>query len=187
MIATMLFSVKINVNAENSDLPMAGFTSFVNEINTFNVPKKEKHLIINHNGMKTFMSYTTITNKTSNQYKLQQMAYTDEEGFRKVNNRYCVAIGTAFGAYVGQIFDAELENGTIIECIVGDIKADKDTDKSNVFTSQGCCLEFIVDMKQLNGTIKTMGNCSMLCDEWDSSCYQFIIYDIDYFKKGESE
>ena len=113
------------------------------------------------------------------------MAYTDEEGFRKVNNRYCVAIGTAFNASVGQIFDAELENGTIIECIVGDIKADKDTDKSNVFTSQGCCLEFIIDMKKLNGTIKTMGDCSTLCEEWKSPCFQYTIYDIDYLKKGE--
>ena len=36
--------------------------------------------------MKTFMSYTTITDKTSNQYILQQKAYTDEMGFRKIED-----------------------------------------------------------------------------------------------------
>ena len=72
------------------------------------------------------MGYKTITDKTSKQYELQQMAYTDEEGFRKIDNRYCVAIGTAFGVYTGQMLDVELENGTVIECIVGDIKKEKD-------------------------------------------------------------
>ena len=160
-------TVKANDNINKTELPTAGFTNFVSDINEFvEPPKREKYLIIGHNGMKTYMSYKAITDKTSKQYKLQQeIAYTDELGFRKVDNRYCVAIGTAFNASVGQYFDAELENGTIIECIVGDIKDDRDTDKSNVFTSQGCCLEFIVDTKKLDGIIKTVGNCSVKCDE----------------------
>lgn len=133
------------------------------------------------------MGYKTITDKTSKQYALQQMAYTDSEGFRKVDGRYCVAIGTAFEAYIGQIFDAELDNGTIIECIVGDIKADCDTDSTNVFTSQGCCLEFIVDTKKINGTIKTIGSCSARCDEWNAPCFQFKIYDLNYLEKGEDK
>ena len=164
----------------------AGFTSMVNNIQ-IEPPKKEYHLINGHNGMKTFMSYTTITDKTSNQYALQQMAYTDEMGFRKINSRYCVAIGTAFEVPVGQIFNVELENGEIIPCIVGDIKDDKDTDSSNVFTSQGCCLEFIVDIPQLDGIIKTLGDCSSKCDEWNSSCFQYVIYDINYLEKGENK
>ena len=164
----------------------AGFTSMVNNIQIEPL-KKEYHLINGHNGMKTFMSYTAITDKTSNQYALQQMAYTDEMGFRKINNRYCVAIGTAFGASVGQIFNVELDNGTMIPCIVGDIKDDRDTDASNVFTSQGCCLEFIVDIPKLDGIIKTLGDCSSRCDEWNSPCFQYVIYDINYLKKGEDK
>ena len=180
-------TVKANDNINKTELPTAGFSEFLSNIDTFvTPPKHENYLIDNHSGKKSFMGYKTITDKTSKQYKLQQeVAYTDELGFRKVNNRYCVAIGTAFNASVGQYFDAELENGTIIECIVGDIKDDRDTDKSNVFTSQGCCLEFIVDTKKLDGIIKTVGNCSVKCDEWKSPCFQYIIYDIDYFEKGE--
>lgn len=187
MIATMLFSVKINVKAENSDLPKVGITSMIDEIDTFIVPSKiTKYLIVGHNGKKTFMGYKAITNKTSNQYALQQEAYTDEEGFRKIDNRYCVAIGTAFNADVGQHFNAELENGTIIECIVGDIKDNKDTDVTNTFTSQGCCLEFIVDSKKICDTIKYMGDCSYRCEEWNSPCFQYIVYDeLNFLKKGE--
>jgi hypothetical protein len=187
MIATMLFSVKINVKAENSDMPKVGITSMIDEIDTFIVPpRRTKYLIVGHNGKKTFMGYKSITNKVSNQYALQQEAYTDEEGFRKINNRYCVAIGTAFNAEVGQHFDAELENGTIIECIVGDIKDNKDTDATNTFTSQGCCLEFIVDSKKICDTIKYMGDCSYKCEEWNSPCLQYIVYDdLNFLKKGE--
>ena len=183
--ATVLLGCKIDAKA--SDLPTAGFTSFVGEINEFIYPPKSAtYDIVGHNGKKTFMGYKTITDKTSKQYELQQMAYTDEEGFRKIDNRYCVAIGTAFGVYTGQMFDVELENGTVIECIVGDIKKEKDTDETNTFTKQGCCLEFIVDTKKLSGTIvMKRGDCSFRVEEWDSPCKQFKIYELNYFEKGE--
>lgn len=173
------FTVKANDNLTNNELPTAGFSEFLSEIDTFIVPPQHlDYLIDNHNGKKTYMGYTTITNTSSKQYKLQQNAYTDEQGFRKIGNRYLVAIGTAFNTEIGQEFDAELENGTIIECIVGDIKSDKDTDKTNVFTAQGCCLEFIVDTKVLNSEVKKMGDCSYLCEEWDSPCFQYKIYNL---------
>jgi hypothetical protein len=179
-------TVQANDNSTNNELPTAGFTDFISDIDVFIVPPQYTYYLINnHNGKKTYMSYKAITDKSSRQYKLQQDAYTDEEGFRKINNRYLVAIGTAFNAEVGQEFDAELENGTIIECIVGDIKSDKDTDKTNVFTSQGCCLEFIVDTKTLNSDVKKMGDCSYLCEEWNSPCFQYKIYNLILIEDGE--
>ena len=176
---------KTNVYATDI-LPNAGFHNFINEIDTsIEAPKRQNYLIIGHSGKKTFMGYTTITDKTSKQYTLQEKAYTDELGFRKIGDRYCVAIGTAFNANVGQYFNAELENGTIIKCIVGEIKDDKDTDINNVFTKNGCCLEFIVDTKILDPSVKFSGDCSSLCDEWDSLCLQFIIYELNILQKGE--
>lgn len=185
LILSIIFTPIIVYADDNSTFPVSGFNDFINEIDTFEIPTITQYIIDGHNGIKTYMSYTTITDTTSNQYQLQQIAYTDNIGFRKINNRYCVAIGTAFNASVGQIFDAELENGTIIKCIVGDIKDDKDTDNNNIFTSQGCCLEFIIDNSKLDGTIKTLGNCSVKSETWDSPCYQYIIYDINYLEKGE--
>lgn len=179
-------TVKAYDNLTNNELPTAGFSEFLSSIDTFVMPPKhENYLINNHSGKKSFMGYKTITDKKSKQYALQQRAYTDEFGFRKIGNRYLVAIGTAFNASVGTYFDAELENGTIIECIVGDIKSDKDTDKSNVFTKQGCCLEFIVNTKILEPLVKKMGDCSYLHEEWNSPCFQYKIYNLTEF--GEEE
>jgi hypothetical protein len=183
-VLSIIFTPIIVYADENSTFPSSGFNGFINDINTFTIPTTTSYFIDGHNGMKTYMSYTKITDTTSKQYALQQIAYTDEMGFRKIDDRYCVAIGTAFETSIGQIFDAKLENGTIIKCIVGDIKDDKDTDNNNIFTSQGCCLEFIIDNAQLDGTIKTLGNCSVRDETWNYPCLQYIVYDINYLEKG---
>lgn len=177
VIILLSSAIFLNIKIDTYALePQEGFVKFINEINVDDLATTE-YSIKGHNGMKTFMSYKTITDTNSEQYQLQQSAETDCEGFRKVSNRYCVAIGTAFDVEVGQCFTVELENGTMINCIVADIKANKDTDKTNTFSKSGCCLEFLVDTKKLNGTIKVMGDCSSLCDEWDSPCTKYTVYD----------
>lgn len=179
-------SVQANDNINKYELPTAGFSKFITTIDNniekevdITTPKCITYLIENHSGLKSYMSYKALTSKSSYQYKLQQKADTDNNGFRKINRRYCVAVGTAFNAQVGQYLDVSLENGTIIECVVGDIKADEDTDKSNTFTKNGCCLEFIVDIRYLDETCKVMGDCSNLYNEWDSPCREYCIYDIN--------
>lgn len=183
-------TVKANDNSTKHELPTAGFSEFItiniDEIKEVDLTasKYTKYSVKNHSGLKSYMSYKALTSKSSYQYQLQQKANTDENGFRKVHNRYCVAIGTAFNADIGQYLDVELENGTIIKCIVGDIKADNDTDKSNIFTKNGCCLEFIVGIKYLDETCKIMGDCSNLYDEWNSPCKEYRVYDINVILEG---
>ena len=177
----------IDVKANDNFNHNAGFQKFISEIDIDISIDKEYYTIKNHNGFKSYMSYKKITDESSNQYKLQQNSETNENGFRIYNNRYCVAIGTAFNADIGQMFDVELKNGTIIPCIVSDIKANCDTDKTNTFTSQGCCLEFIVDTNNLDKNAKTMGDCSSLCEEWQSPCSQYIIYNITIITKESCE
>lgn len=135
-------------------------------------------------GFKSYMPYTTITNKASKQFKLQQMASTGTYGIRTVNNRYCVAIGTAFNAQVGTYFDLILANETVISCIVSDIKADKHTDKNNMITvSNGCLTEFIVNSNILDRNAKRMGDISYCCDEWNSRVEKIRVYDKNIFRK----
>ena len=137
-------------------------------------------------GFKSYMPYTAITNKASKQFKLQQMASDDTYGIRTVNNRYCVAIGTAFNAQVGTYFDMILANETVISCIVSDIKADKHTDKNNMITvSNGCLTEFIVNSNILDRNAKRMGDISYCCDEWNSRVEKIRVYDKNIFEKGE--
>lgn len=130
-----------------------------------------------NSGFKSFMSYKTITNEDSKQYRMQHTeAYTGNYGIRQVNGRYCVAIGSYYTSQIGQSFDLYLENGEVIPCILGDQKADAHTDSQNIITTaNGCMSEFIVDYNNLNPKAKQMGDISY-CDNWNSPIEKIRIY-----------
>lgn len=129
----------------------------------------------NHTTKKSFESYT-VFGRNTNQQKLQEIAVTDEYGFRMINGNYLVAVGSKFGMRIGQYFDLVLEDGTVIHCIMGDEKDDDDTDKHNIYTSNGCMSEFIVDTSRLDTMIAKMGDCSYLNDDWNSRVVKVIVY-----------
>lgn len=136
----------------------------------------KEYTIPSYEGFKTWMPYQAITSRSSAQYKLQQQAYTDSNGFRKVGDRFCVAIGTHFGLEVGKEFTLVLENGERIDCIVGDIKANRDTESNRIFTRATRCMsEFIVDKNCLNNKVKQMGDCSYAYN-WNSRVVKLLIY-----------
>ncbi len=128
--------------------------------------------------IKSYMSYTAITLKTSDQFKLQKIAYTDENGFRKVSDRYCVAVGSYFTDVIGTYLDIILADGTVIECILADQKADKHTDNDNILASDGSLVEFVIDKNMLNKEIKRSGDVSKLYDSWDNHVKTVIVYEI---------
>lgn len=136
-----------------------------------------------YEGFKSWMSYKKITDTSSKQYKLQQIASTGFGGVRVVDSRMCVAIGTAFNADIGTYIDLILEDGFIIPCIVADIKNPKHTDANNVFTITGknkktiCCTEFIVDPDKLNANAKKTGNISDCNELWAECVRSIVIYD----------
>lgn len=134
-------------------------------------------------GFKSYMPYDAITNKTSAQYKLQyDYAYTGNYGIRQVNNRYCIAIGTAFGANIGDYVDLVLDNCEIIHAIVSDIKDDKDTDSHNIITMHnGCVSEFLIDDYYLDRNIRIMGDISSARPEWSSKVVAIRIYNKNVF------
>lgn len=120
------------------------------------VPKKDT-------SMKSYMSYKKITNKSSKQYELQQRndVYTDSEGFRKIGDRYIIAIGTYYSETIGDCIRVELSEGGIFEAIVGDIKDNRHTDNKNQkHKVDGSVIEFIVDTKNMDNLCKKMGNMS---------------------------
>ena len=129
---------------------------------------------------KSFMDYTTITLKSSPQYKLQQQATTDENGLRMVNGRYCIALGSYYSTNVGQYIDVVLENGTVIPCIVGDCKQDRHTNENHSVGADGGAIEFIVETHKLNSEARKQGDVSFSLDNWNSNVVEVHIYDIDY-------
>lgn len=117
----------------------------------------------NKKDFKSFMPYTAITNKDSKQWKMQKSATTDENGIRCTEGRPMVAVGTGWGVNVGDVVLITCENGNSFEAVIGDIKDDSDTMSDNKTTaSNNCRCEFIVDMDNLNSTIRLSGNVAAL-------------------------
>lgn len=136
-----------------------------------------------NNGFKSYMSYTTITDKLSKQYELQLLADISTYGIRQINGRCCVAIGTAFNTDIGTYFDLILENGEIIPCIVSDIKSDIHTKSDNITTAKnGCVVEFIVDVEYLDESVKKSGDISMCSESWESPASKIKIYSKNILK-----
>ena len=118
---------------------------------------------------KSYMSYKCITNKASEQYKLQLSAWTDDMGLRRVDDYYLVAMGTYYSNTVGDKFRITLEGDKTFNVMIGDIKADIHTDKNNmyspVYDSNGKfrsanVIEFIIDTKSVDRKVKLMGDVS---------------------------
>lgn len=115
--------------------------------------------------------------KESEQYALQQKAVTGKYGIRTVNGRYCIAVGSRFCSAIGTKIDVVLENGTVIECILGDQKADKDTDVSNSYhLCDGSYVEFIVDRDKFNQEAKRSGNVSSI-EEFAGKVTEIRVYE----------
>lgn len=139
------------------------------DYDNYNVP--------NNNAIKSYMDYRCITSTGSRQYKLQHsLAYTGDNGIRMANGRYCVAVGSYYTTTIGQYIDIELENGNIIHGILADCKADKDTDSTNRMHSDGSVVEFVVDSKSLDSTVRKMGDVSYV-NGWNSKVVNIKVCD----------
>lgn len=125
-------------------------------------PKKRKFKkmeVPKHNNFKSYMGYQSITCKASKQYKLQQKAKTGKFGIRTVNGRYLIAMGTYYTKNVGDKFDIKLSDGTIIKCMIGDIKSDRHTDaKRQKQRYDGSIIEFICDPAKMPSNVKKAGS-----------------------------
>lgn len=117
-------------------------------------------------------------NTDSNQYKLQLKAETGKYGIRTVDKRFCVAVGSGYSSTIGQYIDVVLENGTVLECIVADQKADEHTDDTNRYHRiDGSVVEFIVDSEDLNSDARYHGDMSWADESLSGAIREIIVYD----------
>lgn len=78
-------------------------------------------------------------------------AYTGDYCIRMVEGRYLVALGTHYTSTIGQYVDIQLEDGTVLPCILGDVKSDTHTDETHSYQKwDKSVMEFIVDSPVLN-------------------------------------
>lgn len=113
-----------------------------------------------NNSFKAYMSYKAIMKGNSPQCKLQKKAYTGNYGIRMVDDRYCVAVGSYYTTQIGTKIDVIMENGNVVKCILGDGKSDRHTDPTHRANSNGCVVEFLVDINSLDRTCRRMGDMS---------------------------
>lgn len=107
---------------------------------------------------KIYTDYREVTDRNSDQYALLQLSQTDSRtGIRVVLDdegewRYCVALGNYWARnQIGLYVDFHMENGSVLKCIVCDIKQDIHT--INGARKYGLMandlIEFYIDSKAL--------------------------------------
>lgn len=101
---------------------------------------------------KSWMDYRMITSKSSGQWSLQQKATNDDNGFRKVDKYYTVAMASQYGP-VGTKYLITFSGGTLIYVMIGDIKAN-----TNCSHDDSSMLEFIIDKDIMPKENKRSGN-----------------------------
>jgi len=96
-----------------------------------------------------YMPYTAVTNQGSRQYAVLNGAdaWSDPAtGLRMVGDRICIAIGQGYGMKAGDKVDVVLDDGSVVKCILGDMKALCDTDPNGLYhNTDRDVVEMIVD------------------------------------------
>ena len=116
--------------------------------------------------LRDFKSYTYYKklNRASGQWKkIQTIAYSDANGLRKVDDYYCVAMGSYYTKTLGDLFKITTSTGNVFEVIITDFKSDRHTDVNHQYTlTNQCMVEFYVDYACFNPKAKRSGSISSI-------------------------
>lgn len=171
-------------------------------INKHKKIKEKKYELIDYeipditSEFKAYMCYTMITDKDSPQYKLQEKAYTDELGFRKIGDDYLIAVGSFYAEECGDKFEIELSGGRIFTAIISEAKSNYDPNSTpqyhEVYYEDGTIganiIEFIVNIENeeepiLDSSAIEAGSVSCLDFEGDVLRISKFVY----YSEGESK
>lgn len=112
---------------------------------------------------KTWMDYRKISDRSSAQWKLQQLCDTNTQGFREYDGCYIVAVGSFYSSNrIGKRLVITFDTGESIQAIVGDVKMDEDVVNGQYHKDNGNLIEFIVDKKVMDPTVLNCGDVSSL-------------------------
>lgn len=99
-------------------------------------------------------------------YRLQQVSRTDENGLRRFNDDYIVAMGAFYSTRIGDRFEVTLDSGNTFTVILGDGKHPNDCDENNMYApcynyaGEFCAniLEFIIDKDVMAKDVYSYGS-----------------------------
>lgn len=115
--------------------------------------------------VKACTDYRCYGIRSTPHWRLQQVAWTDEWGLRRFNDDYIVGLGTYYSTDIGDRFEVTLGSGRVFTIILGDNKADCDTDETNRYKpcayytdNDANVLEFIADFKKMPDWVYARGS-----------------------------
>lgn len=109
-----------------------------------------------------YMDYRAITDTASKQWELQQSAWTDNQGFRRIGDDYCVALGTFYGQ-VGDRFRVTTDRGNVYWIRMSDAKGGDSNGWYHVAGDGRINLvEFLVATECLPSEVTFSGDCGVL-------------------------
>ena len=118
-----------------------------------------------HSNFGSFKSYTDYRclSRSSAQWKLQEQAYTDENGLRKIEDAYLVAMGSYYGTTLGTKYKVTLSSGNSFTVMLCDFKDNRHTDGNNqVCLSNRSVIEFYVESDKMPSIVRQMGSVGAL-------------------------
>lgn len=141
-------------------------------------PQYTTYSVPTNNSFKSYMDCSYITDVNSKQYAFKFEYLCSASGIMLVDGRYVIALGSYYTTNIGNRVDLVMENGAIVECIIGDVKADKDTDSTNRQHSiDNSVVEFIVATDFLSDKVRTMGDCSYADERLIGEIKEIRVYD----------
>ena len=129
---------------------------------TTTIEQKEKKLPSNFGAFKSYTDYRCLS-RSSVQWKLQEQAYTDENGLRKIDDAYLVALGSYYGTKLGVRYTVTLSTGNQFDVILCDSKDNRHTNETHQYTvSNNCVIEFYVETEALPKKVRQSGSISAI-------------------------
>ena len=169
--------------------PVAGFSKEVMNIKEDEPSVEENEQVIvqqpigiekdvpPNNSFKSYMDADTIRSRNTDQYKLKAKYIIDEQtGIWTVDGRYCIAVGSYYTRSIGTYIDVVMENGNVLQCILGECKRNRDTDYINRQNPNGSVVEFIVDISSMPTMVRKMGDCSYADESMVGEIQSIIVY-----------
>ena len=183
-------SKQLNEYNQQFAIPIAGFSKELMNMKEYELTVEENEQVIvqqsigtekdvpPNNSFKSYMDADTITSRNTDQYKLKAKYIIDEQtGIWTVDERYCIAVGSYYTQSIGTYIDVVMENGSTLNCILGECKRNRDTDYTNRQNQNGSVVEFIVNTSSMPSMVRKMGNCSYACEEMKGEIKSIIVYD----------
>lgn len=147
-------------------------------------------------GWKPLAWYTACNDRSAPQWRLQQIAKTDENGVRVVLDpngewRYCVALPVYWGGDssrdIGKCIDIHMANGATLKCVLGDTKRiEKSVNGEGKYgIGHNEIIEIQCDLSRMNPIVPQMGDGSYIGEEWVGDVESITVLDmyIEGFRK----